>query len=203
MTKKNGTTKESRVKTLDNISKARLARGKQLETLSQIAPVVKVRNIEAAKSVEVLEFCRDFLTDGGRWDELRRKLGLGPAHLDKRWRVIRELIPEMMMPTTEEDALRRHGALQLMIMSELDALVKQIDHGYSEADEKVAHNYLKLKMEALKMKLEESSKEFDKFMDVKKLKSAEKKTQGVSIIVQNNYHIARPGENKLKDVGSE
>ncbi len=184
--------------------------------LNQMPVLMPVKNSKDAKSVKVLNFCREFLTNGGRWDELRRSLGLGPAHLDKRWRIIRELMPELMAPVSEQDALTRMMANQLYMMNELEGILCQAEVAYSsshyderELDDdgnrvktgrklpgKNTHHYLKLKLEAVKSKFDENYREFEAFIETKKLKVAEKKNSGVSILVQYINQVKRPGDNQ-------
>jgi hypothetical protein len=61
---------------------------------------------------------------------------------------------------------------------------------------------MKLRLESLKVLLEENKESFNAYVLAKKLKHQEKTRRGVSILVQNNYHIARPGQDAqaLKDV---
>lgn len=195
------------------------------EKLNSIEPVITVKDMAHCRTPEVLNYCRQFLLEGGRWDELRRKLGLGPAHIDKRWRLIRELVPELIAPVSEQDALTRLMANQLYMMNEVEALIKDADTAWqaSHYDKKVkgpdgeqlkdehgnlvtvrvpgkeSHNYLKMKLDGLKLKFEQNAKEFQAFMETKKLKAAEKKTNGVSIIVNYTRQVARPGDNKKEE----
>jgi len=184
------------------------------EKLSQMPILMTVKSCETARSVKVLNFCREFLTNGGRWDELRRSLGLGPAHLDKRWRIIRELMPELIAPVSEQDALTRMMANQLYMMNELEGILGQAEVAYSDShyeemkidDDgkkvgtgkmkpgKNTHHYLKLKLEAIKSKFEQNYLEFEAFIETKKLKVAEKKNSGVSILVQYVNQVKRPGQ---------
>jgi len=48
----------------------------------------------------------------------------------------------------------------------------------------------------IKTLLEENQKTFENYADLKKIRSIEKKNKGTSIIVQNNFHMPRPGDDK-------
>jgi hypothetical protein len=64
----------------------------------------------------------------------------------------------------------------------------------NEEDRKLIPNLFKLKLDSIKTLLEENSKEFEAFISSRKMREQEKKTQGTSILIQNNYHINRPGD---------
>ena len=62
--------------------------------------------------------------------------------------------------------------------------------------------YYKLKLDSIKAMLDENTDSLSSYFDMKKVKANERKTQGVSIVVNNNYHIARPWDN-IKDISRE
>lgn len=222
---------------LASAGRAKLA--ERRAALAEVPVNLQVQNVDHAKSPEVLNYCRDFLQNGGRYENLRRELGLGPAYLDKRWRVIRQLLPEVIAPISEQDALLRMSANQLYMMNELEGILEDADKQFRSGDELLAQlnalmdqpfpstkeeqevyktklkalsavvdnqtanapKYLKVKLDALGRKFDENSREFQSYMDIKRLKAKEKGTQGTSIMVQYNYNVSRPGDNPAeKDV---
>jgi hypothetical protein len=81
---------------------------------------LQVRDVAHARSEEVLQFCVDELKDGTTYNDLRLKLGLGPASRDHRWREIREILVEMILPDSEEEALKADAGLSGFMLNKLE-----------------------------------------------------------------------------------
>ena len=180
-------------------------RYKHLLKLDQVPQVIEVKTMSDACSPAIIEYAREYLIAGGRWDELRRHFGLGPSNVDRRWRKLREAVIESMVPRSREQALLGQSSVRQFLMAEIDAFTKEVNieiNGFTDdsgqvhlgVTEKNRHHYYKMKLEALRARLDENSREFDAFAQIELLKTKEKHNQGASIIVQNNYHINRPGD---------
>jgi hypothetical protein len=188
---------EKRRQQIKTVAQAREVLKEKQQALAKIDVELQVTDAKHARSEGVVSFCREHLIKGGTWEELRRKLGLGPAWQDSRWRMVRATVVDCLLPSTEEEALKASQQERSFLVSKLEEFVSEIEnrmqHMRGGKDE---HQYWKLKLEALKLQLEEATKTFDNYVNMKKVKTLDSKTQGVSIIVQNNYHMARPGETK-------
>jgi hypothetical protein len=169
-----------------------------LKELEQVPKVIEIKTIADACSPHVIEYSREFLINGGRWDELRAHLGLGPSNVDRRWRKLREAVIEAMVPKSREQALLGQASVRHFLISELDSFSEELEKVMPSISEKNLHHYYKMKFEALRAKLDENSRGFDAFTQIEQIKSKEKHNQGTSIIVQNNYHINRPGDVPVK-----
>lgn len=186
------------------ISRAREIREKKLQALTAIKVELQVVDAEHAKSTEVVQFAIDHLACGGTWAELRAKLGLGPSHIDRRWRELRSAVCDGLAPKTEEEALKAQADGREFYVHKVDELIEDLDammETVPDDDEgrKLFPSFMKLKLESLKVQLEENAKSFAAFVELRKVRELDKKTQGTSFIIQNNYHIARPGQSP-KDV---
>lgn len=155
---------------------------------------LQVRDHNHARSNEVLNFCFEKICEGVTFDVLRRMLGVGPASVDNRWRIIREALPNIMLPVDEEEALRARYSKSLFLLERVEELIKKIDERTEMVDSKVEPQMHRVKFDALKLLIEENRNEFDQYMEIKKLKAHERGNRGVSIIFQNNFHVPRPGE---------
>jgi hypothetical protein len=185
------------------LQRARELQLQEFKRLETIPVELQVRDIDHAKSPEVIQFALAHLSTGGTWNELRRKLGLGPSHLDKKWRVIRHLVTEGLLPENEEEALQAQASMRTYLLSKIEDFLGDVESKLLAAgDAKSDHHFMKLRLESLKVLLEENKESFNAYVLAKKLKHQEKTRRGVSILVQNNYHIARPGQDAqaLKDV---
>jgi hypothetical protein len=192
---------------MSQVKKAHKALAEKRLKLAKIPVELQVRDTEHARSAEVIEFCIAHLTGGGTWEELRARLGLGPAHQDYRWRKLKELLIDGLAPKTEEEALKAQADGRAYLLSKVQEFEETLDQvllvmGNSAEEKKSLPSLLKLKMDAIKMQLDENARGFDAYVNLKKAKEADKKTQGVSILIQNNFHMPRPGDDKkeLKDV---
>lgn len=190
--------------------KARVAMEQKKLALAGVPVELQVTDADHARSPEVYHFAMLHLASGGTWEVLRRKLGLGPAYKDHRWRIVRDMVCEGLVPKTEEDALRSQASGRMILIEKLEEMMDDLEGlsvGLSDklvGDKIMLQNLLKLKMENLKIQLEENSKAFDAYIDLQKVKSLEKRNQGASFVIQNNYHIARPGDQLgQKDVTEE
>ncbi len=187
------------------LQKARESRRVALEGLEAIPCELQVRDADHARSPEVIQFALNHLAQGGTYEVLRKKLGLGPAHRDHRWRLVREVVNEGLIPTSESDALRQQADGRQYLVSKVEDMIEDFEGLMSSlSDEKVGDRimlsqFMKFKLEALKLLMEENAKSFEAWATLQKIKVADRKTQGPSIIIQNNYHIPRPGD-KAREV---
>lgn len=164
------------------------------EAEALIVPEIKVRDIEHARSEEVLAFCVKKLTEGSTWNELRRYLGLKP--LDKKWREIKEILCSAMMPENNEEALKDYYGKTNYAMIKLDELMEYTEvRMRSSVGEDSEHHFMKLHLENLRFYLEAQQKKFEYFAKLTSMKIEDKKSHGGSIIFQNNYFVPRPGDN--------
>lgn len=163
----------------------------------ELLPVeFQVVDMNHAKSPEVMDYCVRHLSSGGTWAELRKKLGLGPSYADRRWRYIRQAILEVAIPLDEQEALQAKYATNQYLLSKLDKFMEEIeDRIVMREGEDNEHHFVKLKLESLKMMFERNEIDFDHYIEMRRLKTAESKSQGVSIIFKNVVQIPRPGEN--------
>lgn len=183
-----------------SIEEARAVYKETREKAASLPVELKVKDMAHARSPEVISFAISHLKSGGTYAELRSKLGCGPAYSDKRWRVVRDILCEAIIPDSEEDALKASQTVGNYLKCQLEELVTEIDTelkdmGSSKEEIKVRHNYYKLKLDGIKALMDDNQESLASFYSMKKLKANERKTQGVSIVVNNNYHIARPGDN--------
>jgi hypothetical protein len=162
---------------------------------------LQVRDAKHARSKDVVKFCRDHLIAGGTWEELRHQLGLGPAWQDNRWRVVRSMMVDALLPKSDEEAFIAAESERRFLLSKLEEFRNELEERMNDMrGGKTEHHYWKVKLDALKLHIEEVNKSFENFVEVKKVRNLESKNQGVSIIVQNNYHMARPGEEEPVEV---
>lgn len=157
--------------------------------------------MDHARSSEVLSFCIKELSEGTTYNELRRKLGLGPANIDTRWREIRTRVLDGMVPTNEQEALKAQADQRAYLLTKLESFMEDVEGMLlslpnNEEDRKLIPNLLKLKLESVRTLLEENAKSFEAYLSLKRIKEQDKRTRGQSILIQNNYHINRPGQNE-------
>ena len=189
------------------LSRARAELARQKDELATVEVQLQVRDLAHAKSPEVISFATDHLVRGGTWAELRRLLGLGPSHLDKRWRAIREIVTGGLIPQSEDEALQAQGSMRNYLLGKLEDFMGDIEGIMltmtdDKLDRGVMPAYMKIKLDALKALLEENNKSYENWLELHKARKADLKTQGPSIIIQNNYHIPRPGDTprEIQDV---
>jgi hypothetical protein len=182
------------------VAKAREKLEERRNELANVEVDLQVKDAKHARSPEVVSYCRQFLSDGGTWAELRRKLGLGPAWQDNRWKILRSVVIDALLPASEEEALQQTESERLFLVSKLEEFVSEIEERMlGVVGNKDEYQFWKLKLDGLKIQMEENNKSFDNFAMMKRVKHLDKKTQGPSVVVQYNYHMNRPGDDK-KDV---
>jgi hypothetical protein len=177
------------------------------ERIKNIPVEMFVKDVAHAKSPEVINYAIIRLSAGDTWAELRAKLGLGSSASDPRWRVLRTLLVDGLMPATEEEALKAQISTRQFLLSKLEEQLDEVEmriqiHGTDKLDKVTEHQFWKLRLETIKLLLEENNQAFESFIEMKKLKSLASKTGGSVINVINKFHIPRPGDNlkALKDV---
>lgn len=158
-------------------------------------PDLQVKDMKHVKTKAVIEFSIKHLCEGRPWEELRYRLGLGPAYLDERWKWLRQNLVKSALPENEEEALQARYSNGTFLIAKLEKLVEELEERVTTVSEKNEHHYYKTKLDALKLLIEENRNHFDQYMEIKKLKEKEKHNRGVSIIFQNNFHVPRPGDN--------
>lgn len=179
--------------------KGRETQARQREIDERTPIQLQVNDNDHARSGEVIEFCLTFLANGGRWGQLRRALGLENAGIDRRWRIVREVVTDTMIPKDNQEALLLHIRSSLFLneklheqLADLEGVLEHLPD--TEEDRKLLPNLMKVKLDTIKGLLEENQKKFDNYAELEKIKSQDKKTQGTSVIIQHNYHINRPGD---------
>lgn len=164
--------------------------------LDAIPVELQVRDTTHARSAEVQDFAVKHLSQGGTWEELRRKFGLGHSGVDRRWRVVRETVVDAFIPETEEEALRAQVSHRSYLLSKIETFIEEIEAKLmvdsSSLGSETMHHFMKMRLDGLKVLLEENNREFESFLNVRKLRAKEKQNRGVSIVVQNNFAIPRP-----------
>lgn len=183
------------------IVKARAVLSEQQRRLADVPVELQVKDLDHAKTPEVIQFCVNHLVGGGRWEELRKKLGLGPAHLDYRWRRLREILVDGLVPTSEEQALKAQSDKRAYLVMKLEEFEQDLEGtiqvlGGGKEDMKAFSALMKLKLDTMKTLLEENSREFLAYVELQKAKKQDRIGRGTSVIIQNNFHIPRPGDDK-------
>lgn len=156
--------------------------------------VLKVRDLEHARSEEILSFCLKELTSGTTYNALRLKLGCGPAAVDRNWREIRSILSEMILPSDEEEALKASHALSGYMITRIEEFQKKVSTRADEMQgDKNEHFFMKLELDAMKLVTEKLDKRIEHYLHMKDLQKAEKKTRGQTIVFNNKFFIPRPG----------
>jgi hypothetical protein len=180
---------------------------KKNKELAEIKPLFELKTLDDVKQESVISYCLDRLKAGATYQELRRELGLGPSFQDKKWRKLREILVEYILPKTEEDALLQANEDASFWQRQLEGMVEQIDSKIEEvqkigrifdentgkwklADSAMLSGLLKTKLDAIKTIIDTKKQSFTDFMEIQKLRKSEKGTRGVSITIVNN--IPRP-----------
>lgn len=182
------------------------ARDRKYEELDRIEVELQVGDGDHYRSEEVLTFSVNHLRQGGTWAALRRKLGLGPASVDYRWRKIRNLVVNHLIPKSEMEALENEVTNRAILEQKLDEIIENIDShmsvlGMDKVDKMVMPTYIRMKIDALKMRLDSNNRSLDAYLAIKKLQEGEKKNQGPSLVIQNLYMTPRPGDDlKMRQV---
>jgi hypothetical protein len=186
-------------KDLKNLEKAQ---EKNLERRSSLPIKVELQVVDMkhAESEEVLQYCLKELEQGTTYNDLRLKLGLGPASIDRRWRAIREILIEMILPADEEEALRTDAGLSGYMIARVEEYIKKIqDRAEANRGEDTEAQFLKLELDSIKLLMEKYSKRTDHFLKMKDIQKKEKRTTGTTIIFNNLHQVRRPGENVLAE----
>lgn len=188
-----------REKALKALEKAQKVNSERRSTLP--TPVeLQVKDMDHAQSEEVLQFCLKELEQGTTYNDLRLKLGLGPASIDRKWRAIREILIEMILPKDEEEALRTDAGLSGYMLSRIEQYILKIqDRAEANRGEETEAQFLKLELDSMKLLMEKYSKRTDQFLKMKDIQKKEKRTTGTTIIFNNLHQVRRPGENELAD----
>lgn len=154
-----------------------------------------VRDMDHAKSEEVLQYCLRQLEQGTTYNDLRMKLGLGPASIDRRWREIREILIEMILPADEEEALRTDAGLSGYMIARVEQYILKIQQ---RAEANRGHDqeasFLKLELDSIKLLMEKYAKRTDQYLKMKDIQKKEKRTTGTTIIFNNLHAVRRPGD---------
>lgn len=165
--------------------------------------VLQVGDIEHAKSEEVLKFCLSQLQAGTTYNALRIKLGLGPAYLDNRWRVIRQLLSEMILPADEDEALMSANALSAYLLKRMEEFTdKAAARALEMRGDKNEFQYLKLELDAMKILTEKYEERTNHYLKMKDLQKQEKGRHGQTVVFNNKFYIPRPGE-AIREVGPQ
>jgi hypothetical protein len=169
------------------------------QALSQIPVMLQVRDSAHARSEEVIRFTIGKLREGHTWTEVRKMLGLGNAAIDRRWRLIKEIICSSVMPENEEEALKASYSLVNYTLDNVEKFLDRVQERSLESlGTKNEPDMLKLELEAMKLQLEVAQNKFEHYMKMKEISKKDQRGTGASIVVQNNYYIPRPGD-KLEE----
>lgn len=174
---------------------ARKALGEYWQKLRDTPVELQVRDAEHCKSQEVMTFCINHLKVGRTWEELRFRLGLGPAHLDSRWRLLRKLIIDIALPEDETAALKLMYEKNEILIERVERFLLEIEErmlGLTGDDIAEESKFYKVRLEALQTILQNNENKFQHYLNMKKLKVAEKQNRGVSIVFVTQSGIARP-----------
>lgn len=188
---------DSRQNLTNRALEVKSARQKELDLI----PVeLQVIDCDHARSDQVITYCKKAISEGLPWEELRRRLGLGPAAQDKRWRVVRATIIEQLVPKSDEEAMRLVSEQRHYLIQQVDDFKQEVEDmmkasGTSEEEIKNIPAMLKIRLESMRTLLDHNDKTLQAYVAVKRAKEVDKLRQGTSIIIQNNYHVARPGQN--------
>ncbi len=178
------------------LAQANLKNAERRSKSKAIEVVLQVRDIKHARSEEVLQFCLKELEEGTTYNDLRLKLGLGPASIDKKWRRIREIIGELILPDSEEEALKADMGYSGAIMNRIEKFMKKVEERASYQGEN-EHHFLKLELESMKILMEKANKRTEHFLKMKDIKTKETRSTGTTIVFNNAFPVARPGDTEL------
>lgn len=171
------------------------ARRAQLAAIEVEYPVA---DIEAAKDPKTILWATTRLIEGDSWEVVRRKMGLGPSHVDRRWREIRKHILEQAVPENEDQTLKDYLDEQAQAIADLKEFILKIEQKIeatpsSKEEQKAHHQYYKYKLDALSKLVDETSKKAQHSLETHKAKKGLAKNIGTQIIIHNN--IPRPQRN--------
>ena len=162
---------------------------------------LQVKDIAHARSEEVVRYCIKELSDGSTWNELRRKLGLGHAAVDKRWRTLKDILCSSILPKTEEEALQASLTMSNYMISKMEQFIDYMEERVRDNKGKKSEtDMLKIQLEAIKVQHGQYAEQFRHYAKFKDMADTDKRKHGASIIFQNNYYVPRPGDNlKFED----
>lgn len=157
--------------------------------------VLHVQNLDHARSDEVLNFCVEQLKAGKTYNELRMMLGCKPASVDRNWRAIRECLVEMILPATEEEALQADAAHSSMMLRRMEEFLDKVEaRARASEGAENEHHFLKLELDAMKQVVDKYGQRTDHYLKMKQIQKQEKRKTGTTIVFQNNFKVARPGD---------
>jgi hypothetical protein len=171
----------------------------RIRELQSVPIELQVRDIPHARSEEVLQYCLKELNAGTTYNDLRLKLGLGTAGRDRRWREIRTLLAELILPESEEEALKASHALSNFMIDKLEkfqARMAKRAEFLKGAENEAA--FLKLELDAMKLIMDKYDTQTLHYLKMKELQRKETRNQGQTIIFNNQFHVPRPGD-QLQD----
>ncbi len=170
------------------------------ERQSRVVQEMVVRDLDHARSDEVLNFCVEKLRAGATYNELRLMLGLRPASIDRLWREIRECLVEMILPSSEEEALQADAAASSGLLMRMEGFLEKVERrSYEMRGTDNEHHFLKLELEAMRHVMEKYNKRTEHFLKMKQIQKTEKRKTGTTIIFKNSFKVARPGEVTASD----
>lgn len=188
------------------ISKVHAGKLRHLEELAQDVPVeMQVNSVKEARSEPVIRFALSELSKGTTYNTLRKKLGLGLARDDRRWRALREILLELILPETEQEALEADLSMSSFLLKRIETFGKKVaDRAVACQGEKNEAEFLKLELESMKVQLEKYNKRTEHYLKMKDIKNKEKRKTGTSIFFINKFNVARPEvpDVPIKDVTS-
>lgn len=196
-----GTADHLAEKASENWDKARAVIDAKLQAEHAEPVILQVKDIEHARSEEVLKFCLAQLQGGTTYNALRIKLGLGPASHDPRWRAVRSTLTEMILPANEDEALMSANALSGYLLNRMEQFA---DRARQLSDDMVGDKnhfqYLKLELDAMKILTEKYEERTNHYLKMKDLQKQEKGRHGQTVVFNNKFYIPRPGE-AIREVG--
>ena len=172
-----------------------LAREEEAQRVSEIEVVMKVNSVEEARTDKVLLFCVEQLKAGKTYNELRMMLGCRPASVDRIWREIRACLVEMVLPASEEEALQADAAHSSFMLRKMEEFLSKVEvRSEEKRGAEDEHQFLKLELETMRQVMEKYNKRTEHFLKMKDIQKKEKRKTGTTIIFQNSFKVARPGD---------
>ena len=184
-----------------SLEKAVEQRRQNILALQGTPVVLQVRDNKHATSEEVLSFCMKELSSGTTYNELRLKLGCGASATDRKWRLVRSALAEIVLPDSEEEALKYAHSLANFMIARLEKFqTKMAKRAESQRGEENEAQFLKLELDAMRLVMEKYDSQTDHYLKMKAIQKREKRTQGRTVVFNNKFYVARPGgENQLEE----
>lgn len=171
------------------------ARAERDARVNETKVVLQVRDLDHARSEEVLGFCVEQLKAGKTYNELRLMLGCRPASVDRVWREIRECLVELVLPATEEEALQGDVAASSGLLRRMEGFLDKIEkRAKDKMNTEEEHYFLKLELEAMRQIMDKYNKRTEHYLKMKDIQKKEKRKTGTTIIFNNLHKVARPGD---------